>query len=198
LNLREHTSKGALNFQLRRGQSARDILAALASVRPGHRNYWIWFPPMTALFTLMPEAVGTIAADSKQAILEQLADRFARVYGLDQVMVLERIEEREKLGSTGFGRGVAIPHARIPELGRPVAAFFRLEAPVAFDAADAMPVDLVFGLLSPEAAGAAHLHALAAISRMMRDEAMHAALGEAPGAEALYALLANGIDRDAA
>jgi nitrogen PTS system EIIA component len=153
---------------------------------------------MTALFTLMPEAVGTIAAESKQAILEQLADRFAGVYGLDRVMVLERIEEREKLGSTGFGRGVAIPHARIPELSRPVAAFFRLDAPVAFDAADGMPVDLVFGLLSPEAAGAAHLHALAAISRMMRDEAMHAALGEAPGAEALYALLVNGIDRDAA
>jgi len=153
---------------------------------------------MTALFTLMPEAVGTIAADSKPAILEQLAKRFADVYNLDPVLVLERVEEREKLGSTGFGRGVAIPHARIPDLGRPVAVFFRLEAPVAFDAADGMPVDMVFGLLSPEAAGAAHLHALAAISRMMRDEAMHAALAEAPGGEALYALLANGIDRDAA
>lgn len=75
--------------------------------------------------------------------------------------------------------GVAIPHARIPELNRPVAAFFRLESPVAFDAADGMPVDMVFGLLSPEQAGAAHLHALAAISRMMRDEALHVALGEA-------------------
>ena len=93
---------------------------------------------------------------------------------------------------------MAIPHARIPELGRPVAVFLRLSTPVAFDAADGMPVDLVFGLLSPEAAGAAHLHALAAISRMMRDEKLHAALGEASGAEALYALLANGIDRDAA
>lgn len=153
---------------------------------------------MTALFTLSPDAVGTIAAESKQAILERLAERFAGIYSLDPVLVLERIEEREKLGSTGFGRGVAIPHARIPDLGRPVAVFFRLEAPVAFDAADGMPVDMVFGLLSPEAAGAAHLHALAAISRMMRDEAMHAALAEAPGAEALYALLANGIDRDAA
>ena len=153
---------------------------------------------MTALFTLLPESVGTIAADSKQAILEQLANRFAGVYGLDPVQVLERIEEREKLGSTGFGRGVAIPHARIADLGRPVAAFLRLESPVAFDAADGMPVDLVFGLLSPEQAGAAHLHALAAISRMMRDERMHAALSEAPGAEALFALLANVIDRDAA
>ena len=96
------------------------------------------------------------------------------------------------------GRGVAIPHARIPDLNRPVAVFVRLEAPVAFDAADGMAVDLVFGLLSPEQAGAAHLHALAAISRMMRDEQMHTALSEAPGAEALYALLANVIDRDAA
>jgi PTS system nitrogen regulatory IIA component len=153
---------------------------------------------MTALFSLLPEAVDTIVAESKQAILEQLAARFAGVYGLDPVLVLERIEEREKLGSTGFGRGVAIPHARIPELARPVAVFFRLAAPVAFDAADGMPVDLIFGLLSPEQAGAAHLHALAAISRMMRDERMHAALGEAPGAEALYGLLANVIDRDAA
>lgn len=153
---------------------------------------------MTALFSLLPEAVDTIVAESKQAILEQLAARFAGVYGLDPVLVLERIEEREKLGSTGFGRGVAIPHARIPDLARPVAVFFRLAAPVAFDAADGMPVDLVFGLLSPEQAGAAHLHALAAISRMMRDERMHAALGEAPGAEALYGLLANVIDRDAA
>ncbi len=153
---------------------------------------------MTALFTLLPEAVGTIAAESKQAILEQLAARFAAVYGLDRAMVLERIEDREKLGSTGFGRGVAIPHARISDLSRPVAVFFKLDAPVSFDAADGMAVDLVFGLLSPEQAGAAHLHALAAISRMMRDEAMHAALSEAPGVEALYALLANVIDRDAA
>ncbi len=154
--------------------------------------------PMTALFTLPPESVGIVAVDSKQAILDQLAHRFASVYELDPALVLERIEEREKLGSTGFGRGVAIPHARLPGLSRPVAVFLRLTAPVAFDAADGMPVDLVFGLLSPEQAGAAHLHALAAISRMMRDEALHGALGEAQDAEAIYALLANGIDRDAA
>ncbi|MFM2301015.1 MAG: hypothetical protein RLZZ84_751 [Pseudomonadota bacterium] len=153
---------------------------------------------MTALFQLQPEAVDVVDVESKAAILEQLAARFASVYGLDATLVLERIEEREKLGSTGFGRGVAIPHARLPGLTRPVAAFFRLESPVAFDAADGMPVNMVFGLLSPEAAGAAHLHALAAISRMMRDDAMHGALAEAPGNEALYALLANSIDRDAA
>lgn len=153
---------------------------------------------MTALFTLLPEAVATVRMDSKPAILDAIARRFAAVYALDEKAVLERLVEREALGSTGFGRGVAIPHARMSGLGRPVAAFLRLEVPVAFDAADAMPVDLVFGLLSPAQAGAAHLHALAAISRMMRDEAMHAALSQAPSDEALYGLLSNVIDRDAA
>lgn len=153
---------------------------------------------MTALFTLLPDAVGTIRADSKAEILEQLAAKFASVYDLDAAVVLTRIEERERLGSTGFGRGVAIPHARITGITRPVAAFLRLDAPVVFDAADGMPVDLVFGLLSPEHAGAAHLHALAAISRMMRDDAMHAALNLAPGTEAIYGLISNVIDRDAA
>lgn len=153
---------------------------------------------MTVLFTLLPEAVGTIGADGKAAILDQLAARFASVYGLDRGIVLTRIEDRERLGSTGFGRGVAIPHARLPELEMPVAAFLRLRSPVVFDAADDMPVDLVFGLLSPEQAGAVHLHALAAISRIMRDDRMHAALSQAPSDEALYGLLSNVIDRDAA
>ncbi|MCB2087688.1 MAG: PTS sugar transporter subunit IIA [Sphingomonadaceae bacterium] len=153
---------------------------------------------MTTLYSIFPDAVATIDAGSKPAILEALADRFAKVYDLDQVEVLERIEERENLGSTGFGRGVAIPHARMPGLRRPVAAFLRLDNPVDFAAADGMPVDLVFGLLSPENAGAMHLQALAAISRMVRDEAIHTALADAGDAEALYALLTNVIDRDAA
>lgn len=153
---------------------------------------------MTALFTLAPEAVATVRLDSKPAILGAIAERFAAVYALDAGLVLERVAEREALGSTGFGRGVAIPHARLPQLNRPVAAFLRLEAPVAFEAADGMPVDLIFGLLSPEHAGAAHLHALASISRMMRNDAMHEALSQAPSDEALYGLLSNVIDRDAA
>lgn len=153
---------------------------------------------MSQLFTLEPDAVATVRAADKHAVLEALADRFAQVYGLDRAVVLERIDERERLGSTGFGRGVATPHARIPDLSAPIAAFLRLEAPVAFDAADAMPVTLVFGLLSPEQGGAAHLQALAAISRMMRDERMRIALDAAPGAEAIYGLLCNVIDRDAA
>lgn len=152
---------------------------------------------MTALFTLLPDAVGTVKADSKSAVLDCLADRFAAVYGLDRALVLERILERENLGSTGFGRGVAIPHARIALVDRPVAVFLRLSAPVAFEAADDMPVELVFGLLSPEAAGVVHLHALAAISRLMRDDKMHAALLDAPSDEAIYAMIANVGDRNA-
>lgn len=153
---------------------------------------------MTALFTLDQQAVRMVRADSKQQILADLAHCFADVYALDAATVVEGIEEREKLGSTGFGRGVAIPHARIDDLERPVAAFFRLEHPVEFASADGMPVDCVFGLLSPSQAGATHLQALAAISRLMRDERMHERLVSAPDAEALYGLLVNVIDRDAA
>ena len=153
---------------------------------------------MTYLFLLEPDAVATVRAADKGQVLGALADRFAAVYGLDRGEVLERIEERERLGSTGFGRGVASPHARIAGVAEPVAAFLRLDAPVAFEAADAMPVGLVFGLLSPEQGGAAHLQALAAISRLMRDERMRAKLETAPDAEAIYSLLCNVIDRDAA
>jgi PTS system nitrogen regulatory IIA component len=142
--------------------------------------------------------VTTVTADSKDIILDRLAGQFAQVYGLDHQAVLARVTERERLGSTGFGRRIAIPHARMAGLTRPVAAFMRLESPVEFDSADGMPVDLVFGLLSPEGAGATHLHALAAISRMMRDERMREALLTAPGPEAVYGLLSNVIDRDAA
>jgi nitrogen PTS system EIIA component len=153
---------------------------------------------MAQLFTLEPEAVATVRAADRHSAIALLASRFAEVHGLDRSEVLDRLEERERLGSTGFGRGVAVPHARIEGLRAPVAAFLRLEAPVDFSAADAMPVNLVFGLLSPQQSGAAHLQALAAISRMMRDERMRSSLDSAPDREALYGLLCNVIDRDAA
>jgi len=153
---------------------------------------------MSALFTLLPEAVITAGSGSKDSILQKLADLFSVVYGLERETVLQQILEREELGSTGFGRRFAIPHARLTGLNRPVAAFIRLDSPVEFDAADGMPIDCVFGLLSPDGAGATHLHALAAISRMMRDERMHQGLLAAPGPAALYSLLCNVIDRDAA
>ncbi|MBH0111449.1 PTS sugar transporter subunit IIA [Novosphingobium sp. YJ-S2-02] len=153
---------------------------------------------MRSLFTLLPEAVTSASLDSKDAILGHLAGLFASVYDLDSANVKDSLVAREELGSTGFGRCIAIPHARIENLHRPVAAFIRLASPVDFDSADGQPIDLVFGLLSPVGAGATHLHALAAISRMMRDERMHAGLLDATSPEALYSLLSNVIDRDAA
>jgi PTS system nitrogen regulatory IIA component len=153
---------------------------------------------MNAIFKLLPEAVWVANAADKSAILAAMAERFAKVYMLDRSVVLEGLQEREALGSTGFGRGVALPHARIDGLARPVAALMKLAAPVDFAAADRLPVDLVIGLLSPTNAGATHLHALAALSRLVRDEDMHRALTEANDTETLYALLTNASDRDAA
>ena len=153
---------------------------------------------MSPLYSIRPEAVAIIDAADKPAILERLGEIFARSWNLDAALVLEQLEERERLGSTGFGRGVAIPHARIAGLARPVAALIKLRQPADFAAADGLPVDLVFGLLSPENSGATHLHALAAISRLVRDERVHEALSEAPDEEALYGLLTNAADRHAA
>ena len=153
---------------------------------------------MNAHFLLDPAAVAILDVTSKDAIFEQLAVLFAESYGVEATKVLEGLQEREALGSTGFGRGVAIPHARIEGLRRPVAALLKLSDPVDFAAADGLPVDLVFGLVSPENSGVGHLHALAAISRLVRDERIHEALNEAPDAEVLYGLISNATDRDAA
>ena len=153
---------------------------------------------MTAYFTLKPEAIGLATLPDKAAVLDALAARFTQGWGLDQAAVLEALEERERLGSTGFGRGVAMPHARIPGIARPVVALIRLGQPLDFAAADRLPVALVFGLLSPTNSGATHLHALAALSRLVRDERVYEALLDAPNAEVLYGLLANAVDRDAA
>ncbi|WP_299195792.1 PTS sugar transporter subunit IIA [uncultured Erythrobacter sp.] len=148
--------------------------------------------------TIKPEAVALVSLDSSGQILAKTSDIFAQTYGLDADEILEGLEQREALGSTGFGRGVAIPHCRSNAVSRPTAAILKLDHPVDFKAADAIPVSLVFGLVSPENAGATHLHALAAISRLTRDEAMLGALLDAPDAEALFALLTNQFLRNAA
>lgn len=144
------------------------------------------------------DAVALSDAGDKDAILAALSECFAKAYGLDADEVEEHLQERERLGSTGFGRGVAIPHARLGGLNRPVGVLLKLQHPVDFAAADRMPVELVFGLVSPEHSGATHLHALAAISRLTRDEAMHDALIGAETAEVVYGLITNAADRDAA
>lgn len=153
---------------------------------------------MNVNFKLLRDAVATDGADSKQAVFKSLAARFAGAYWLDDATVLEGLEERERLGSTGFGRRVAIPHARIDGIDGPVAALLKLDSPVEFNAADGMPVDLVIGLLSPTNAGVGHLHALAAISRLVRDDAVYDALIRAADSEALFATLTNLADNSTA
>lgn len=154
---------------------------------------------MNAVYHLIPDAVALGRVADKRGALAQLATLFAVAYGYDEVQVLDALEERESLGSTGFGRGVAIPHARLGGGGVPAVAVIRLDQPIDFGAADGMSVELIFGLVSPLDAGAIHLHALAKISRIARDEAFLERLLGAPDAEALYALLAHQDDhRDAA
>jgi PTS system nitrogen regulatory IIA component len=156
------------------------------------------FRKMDVNLALSPQAILFDRIDSKPKVLAALADLLAGAYGLDRIEVLENLEAREALGSTGFGRGVAIPHCRSKDVRRPSLALIRLEQPIDFVAADSRPVALVCGLVSPENAGATHLHALAAISRLTRDEAKLQMLADAPTTEAAYALLTHQFERDAA
>lgn len=139
---------------------------------------------------LTPAAVAAGASVStRKPLITLAADLAAAAHGLDRVEVASRLAAREKLGSTGFGGGVAIPHARLEGLEKPVGAFLRLEKAVAFGAVDHLPVDLVFVLLSPTDAGAAHLKVLARVSRTLRDREFVAKLRGAGSSDALYALL---------
>ena len=158
---------------------------------------------MDVNITMRPDAVALVRsentkASSKHAVLSHLADIFEKVYGLDSVHIIDGLEQREALGSTGFGKGVAIPHCRSDQVARPTVVLLKLEAPCEFDAVDAVPVSLVFGLVSPENGGSVHLHALAAISRLVRDEEWLKTLLDAGDSEAIFAVLTNQFLRDAA
>jgi nitrogen PTS system EIIA component len=115
--------------------------------------------------------------------------RAAELTGQNERAILEILLQREKLGSTAVGNGVAIPHGKLPKLGRLFGLFARLEKPVDFEALDAQPVDLVFLLLAPEAAGADHLKALARVARLLRDPEIARKLRESRDADALFAVL---------
>ena len=130
-----------------------------------------------------------VNAPTKKALFQQLAAVAEREYGLDPQEVSERLTERERLGSTGFGKGVAIPHGKIEGLAHIVAVFARI---------DDLPVDLVFCLLSPPDAGAEHLKALAQVSRWLRDPGFVAKLRGAGSNDAVYALFAGQEERHAA
>ena len=127
-------------------------------------------------------------AGSKKQLLELLATLAAEKTGLDERLVLDALIERERLGTTGIGRGVALPHTRLSSLKRIFCAFVRTK-PVDFEAVDDKPVDLVFLLLVPEEAGADHLKALARLSRLLRDESVATALRQAKDPNAVYNLI---------
>ncbi len=148
---------------------------------------------------LRPQSVVTgLAIATKKALFQHIAASIADVTGADAALVATRLAAREKLGSTGFGGGVAIPHAKLPDLDAPVGVFIRLAQPMAFQAVDDLPVDLVFALLSPERAGSVHLKALARVSRRMRDRNFLGKLRGAGSRDALYALFTTAESRDAA
>jgi nitrogen PTS system EIIA component len=139
-----------------------------------------------------------VALDSRKSIFSYCGDLAARTLGLDAGQVAEALLLRERLGSTGFGRGIALPHAKLEGLAGVRALFIQMQRPIDFAAVDGLPVDLFFILLSPIDAGADHLKALASASRMLRNEAMADRLRGAKNDEALYALLVDGEARDAA
>ena len=135
--------------------------------------------------------VPNLKATSKKQALQELAKHSARLTGLSERAIFDVLLERERLGSTGIGNGVAIPHGKLAEIKKLQGLFARIEAPVDFDAIDEQPVDLIFLLLAPEGAGADHLKALARVSRLLRDREICDKVRGTDGAEAIYALLAN-------
>jgi len=130
-----------------------------------------------------------LKATSKKRLLQDLADMAESVYTLPATTVYKSLMDREALGPTGVGRGVAIPHARFPGVSRVIGLFARLEKPVDFESIDRQPVDLVFALFAPEAAGAEHLKALARVSRTLRSDIVRSKLRSTFDTSAIYAIL---------
>lgn len=139
---------------------------------------------------LLPDGVtADLKVTSKKQALQDLAKRAAEVSGLHERTVFDVLMERERLGTTGVGNGIAIPHGKLPDLTRLYGLFARLEKPVDFEAVDDQPVDLIFLLLAPEGAGADHLKALARVSRLLRDRTICEKLRGSDDPDALYSLL---------
>jgi PTS system nitrogen regulatory IIA component len=146
-----------------------------------------------------PDAVlACVKASGKKALLAELVSRAATLYKLDERRLFDRLLERERLGSTGIGGGIAIPHGRMAALSAPVGVFARLAQPIDFDSIDERPVDVVFLLVAPEGAGADHLKALARVSRLLRDRALVEKLRATDNADALFAMLVEAIQTQSA
>jgi PTS system nitrogen regulatory IIA component len=139
---------------------------------------------------LSPDAVlAHVKATTKKQVLQEMAHKAALLTQLPERRIFETLTEREKLGSTGMGQGIAIPHGRVAGVEKMTGLFAQLDHPVDFDSMDDQPVDLVFLLLAPEGAGADHLKALARVSRLLRNQTICEKLRAAPQAATLYALL---------
>lgn len=148
---------------------------------------------------IFPEGVvANLRVTSKKQALQELAKRAAEIAKEPERAIFEVLIERERLGTTGVGNGIAIPHGKLPGLDRLYGLFARLEKPVDFDAIDEQPVDLICVLLAPESAGADHLKALARVSRLLRDKAICDKLRGTDKAEAIYALLTESLASHAA
>jgi nitrogen PTS system EIIA component len=142
--------------------------------------------------------VSNLHATSKKQALQDLARRAADLAGLEERAVFDVLIERERLGTTGVGNGIAIPHGKLSNLDKLYGLFARLERPVDFNAIDEKPVDLIFLLLAPESAGADHLKALARVSRLLRDSSICEKLRGTETSDALYALLTQPLEPRAA
>jgi PTS system nitrogen regulatory IIA component len=139
---------------------------------------------------LSPDAIlSALRVNGKKQALQEMSERAAQVSGLAAREIFDSLLQRERLGSTGVGDGIAIPHGKLAKCDRIFGIFARLERAIDFEALDGLPVDLIFLLIAPESAGADHLKALAGIARVLRDPAIAAQLRATRDASALYSLL---------
>lgn len=139
-----------------------------------------------------------LKANSKKQVLQLLSEKAAALTGIPEREIFDTILQRERLGSTGVGNGIAIPHGKLPGVDRIIGVFARLETPVDFEALDDQPVDLLFMLLAPESAGADHLKALARIARVLRDRDTVTKIRGTRDAAAINALLSTPAASNAA
>lgn len=144
------------------------------------------------------DIIPALKVNSKKQAIQMLSEKVAAATGLEERQIFEALLQRERLGSTGVGAGIAIPHGKLPSLDRIHGFFARLAQPIDFEALDDQPVDLIFLLLAPENAGADHLKALARIARILREPGVAGKLRASPDKAALYAVLTEGARPDAA
>ncbi|HMN84992.1 MAG TPA: PTS IIA-like nitrogen regulatory protein PtsN [Bauldia sp.] len=148
---------------------------------------------------IKPDAVvSSLKANSKKQAIQAIAERAAELTGIEEREIFDTLLQREKLGSTGVGGGIAIPHGKLAKLDRIFGLFARLPKPIDFEALDDQPVDLLFLLLAPEGAGADHLKALARIARHLREPGVAGKLRASTDKAALYAVLTEGATPETA